>query len=171
MRAACEELGVLFVVNDSPSVALEAQADGVHLGQGDTPVAEARERVGPTMLIGLSTHTRAQIQAAAKLAARAGPAPDYISVGPVFETPTKPGRPAVGLAPVRYAAANAEIPFFAIGGLSTENVQPVAAAGAVRVAAVRAIADAAHPEQAARALREQLDRDTLDLAYRATAAV
>jgi thiamine-phosphate diphosphorylase len=171
MRAACAELGVLFIVNDNPSAALQARADGVHVGQGDMPVAEARELVGTEMLIGLSTHTRAQIRAAASVG-RSGPqAPDYISVGPVFETPTKPGRAAVGVALVRYAAANTAIPFFAIGGISPENVRRVGAAGAPRVAVVRAIADATRPQHAARSLREGLDSNSLELAYRATTAL
>jgi thiamine-phosphate pyrophosphorylase len=171
MRAVCEELGVLFFVNDSPSVALAAKADGVHVGQRDMRVAEVRELVGPEMLIGLSTHTRAEVHEAAEVNRIGARAPDYLSVGPVFQTPTKPGRPAVGVSLVRYAAMHVQIPFFAIGGIARENVREVVDAGARRVAVVRAIADAGHPEQAARTLREQLAREPLASAHRAPTAL
>ncbi len=152
-RALCDELGLLLIVNDRPLVALRGGADGVHLGQDDQPVALAREQLGPDLLIGLSTHTPAQIDAAAGV--------DYIGVGPVHATPTKPGRPAVGRELVRHAAAHAGVPFFAIGGIDAGNVGDVVAAGARRVAVVRAIAEAADPRQAARRLRDALDRTDL----------
>jgi thiamine-phosphate pyrophosphorylase len=110
-------------------------------------VARARRLVGPDRLLGLSTHTPAQVDAAS------GDAVDYIGVGPVNETPTKPGRPAVGLDLVRYAAQRAQVPFFAIGGISTANVNAVRDAGAQRVAVVRALTEAADSEAAARELR------------------
>jgi thiamine-phosphate pyrophosphorylase len=149
-REPCAELGALLIVNDRPAVALAAGADGVHVGQGDTPVAQVRETVGPELLIGLSTHTPAEIEAAALLPV------DYIGVGPVHTTPTKPGRPAVGTELVHYAAANARRPFFAIGGIDVGNVHTVLAAGATRVAVVRAIAEASDPEAASRALEAQI---------------
>ncbi|HXA53730.1 MAG TPA: thiamine phosphate synthase [Solirubrobacteraceae bacterium] len=149
-RALCAQLGALFIVNDRPEVALAAGADGVHVGQDDTPVAEVRRLVGPEMLIGLSTHTPAAVDAAGpELVA-------YIGVGPVHATPTKPGRHAVGLELVAYAAAHARVPFFAIGGIDERTLPAVVGAGARRVAAVRAIADAPDPERAARTLRAQL---------------
>jgi thiamine-phosphate pyrophosphorylase len=129
-----------------------ADADGVHVGQEDTAVAQARELIGPDRLIGLSTHSPAQVDAAA------GTGVDYIGVGPVHATPTKPGRPAVGLELVRYAAANAAVSFFAIGGISPANVNDVAAAGAERIAVVRALTDAADPERTAGELRTAVDR-------------
>jgi thiamine-phosphate pyrophosphorylase len=141
--AACARHGALFVVNDRPDLAAAANADGVHVGQDDVSVAEARNLLGPDGLIGLSTHSPAQIEAAA------GAGVDYIGVGPVHATPTKPGRPAVGLHLVRYAARHATVPFFAIGGISPENVEAVHAAGAERIAVVRALTDAADPEGAA----------------------
>jgi thiamine-phosphate pyrophosphorylase len=147
--ALCRERGVPLIVNDRPHVALAAGADGVHLGQEDMPVAEARKLVGRELLIGLSTHHPAEIDAAGRA--------DYLGVGPVHATPTKPGRPAVGFELVRYAAAHAPMPFFAIGGIDAGNLAAVLAAGATRVAVVRAIAEAPHPELAARALRETLD--------------
>jgi thiamine-phosphate pyrophosphorylase len=156
MRALCERIGALLIVNDRPGVAVEAGADGVHVGQDDMPVAKARELVGPDLLIGLSTHAPEQVDAHdASLA-------DYIGVGPVHETPTKPGRPAVGVELVRYAAAHAPRPFFAIGGLDAENLEEVLSAGARRVVVLRAIAGADDPQAAARALREQIDAHPLD---------
>jgi thiamine-phosphate pyrophosphorylase len=148
LREVCAAHGVPLILNDRPDLMAEAGADGVHVGQDDTPVAQARALVGPDRLIGLSTHSPAQIDAAA-----ADPEIDYIGVGPVHSTPTKPGRPAVGLDLVRYAAVNAATPFFAIGGIDASNVGAVRAAGAARIAVVRAITDAAEPEAAARRLR------------------
>jgi len=156
MRALCERIGALLIVNDRPLVAREAGADGVHVGQEDMAVAAARELVGPDMLIGLSTHARHEIEA--RDAVRA----DYIAVGPVHATPTKPGRPAVGVELVRYAATHAPRPFFAIGGLHAGNLAEVLGAGARRVVVLRAIADAEDPQAAARELREQLEAHPLD---------
>jgi len=166
-RALCERAGALLIVNDRPLVAREAGADGVHVGQDDTPVAEVRALVGPDMLIGLSTHSPREIDAAAGSAGRARaeslPAgPDYIGVGPVHETPTKPGRPSVGLDLIRYAAAHAGVPFFAIGGLNGGNLTDALGAGARRAVVLRAIADADDPQQAARALRNLLDAHPLE---------
>jgi thiamine-phosphate pyrophosphorylase len=149
-RALCERLDLLLIVNDRPFVAREAGADGVHVGQDDIPVAEVREQVGEDMLIGLSTHAPGEIDAADAAAV------DYLGVGPVYETPTKPGRPAVGLELVRYAASHARVPFFAIGGLNAGNLPDVIGAGASRVCVLRAIADAEDPERASRQLRELL---------------
>jgi thiamine-phosphate pyrophosphorylase len=156
-RALCERLGALLIVNDRPLVAREAGADGVHVGQDDMAVAEIRELVGPDMLIGLSTHAPAEIDAADETGENGEPAVDYIGVGPVHATPTKPGRPAVGLELVRYAAAHVRVPFFAIGGLDSGNVREALAAGASRVCVLRAIADAGDPERAARELRGQIE--------------
>jgi thiamine-phosphate pyrophosphorylase len=158
-RALCARLGALLVVNDRPLVARESGADGVHVGQQDMPVAEVRELVGPDMLIGLSTHAESEIDAAAASAPDGTPLVDYIGVGPVHETPTKAGRPAVGVELVRYAAAHASVPFFAIGGLSAANIGDAVAAGAGRAVVLRAIADAEDPERAARELRGLLGRD------------
>jgi thiamine-phosphate pyrophosphorylase len=148
----CAAHGALFILNDRPDLVAEGSADGVHVGQDDVPVAQARALVGPDRLVGLSTHSRAQIDAAGTTAA-----PDYIGVGPVYETPTKPGRAAVGLDAVRYAAARAPAPFFAIGGIDDRTVGGVVAAGARRVAVVRALVGAPDPEAAARRLRQVLE--------------
>ncbi len=155
-KALCGEANALFIVNDRPDVAVEAGADGVHVGQEDMPVAAVRELVGDGMLIGLSTHRPAEIDAAGAAEPPSG-RPDYIGVGPIYETPTKPGRQAVGLGLVRYAAVHATMPFFAIGGLETGNVREVLAAGAERVCVLRAIAEAEDPERAARELRARVD--------------
>lgn len=138
----------LFILNDRPDLVAATGADGVHVGQDDTPVADARALVGPDRLVGLSTHTPEQVDAAV------GVAVDYIGVGPVHATPTKPGRPAVGHDLVRYAAEHATVPFFAIGGISPENAVTVRDAGAERIAVVRAITEARDPARAARTLRE-----------------
>jgi thiamine-phosphate pyrophosphorylase len=146
----CSAHDVLFILNDRPDLVLAAGADGVHVGQDDTPVTDARRIVGAERLIGLSTHSPAQIDAAGRTDA------DYIGVGPVHVTPTKPGRAAVGTALVEYAAANALTSFFAIGGIDLTNVEAVRAAGAERIAVVRALTDAEDPEATARALRSEV---------------
>ena len=151
LRRLCDAHEALLIVNDRPELALACDADGVHVGQDDAPVAEVRRAVGPDLLIGLSTHSPAQIDAAG-----ASPA-DYLGVGPVYETATKPGVAAVGEGLVAYAAAHATKPFFAIGGIDAGNVGRVARAGARRVAVVRAIRDAADPRRAAAALSAGLD--------------
>ena len=144
-RDVTRRLGVPLVVNDRPDLAVLAEADAVHVGQDDVPV-EAARRFG--LPVGLSTHARSEIDRAEA---------DYLGVGPVFETPTKEGRPPVGLELVRYAAQHAPAPWFAIGGIDRSNIEAVVAAGATRVAVVRAIGDAADPEQAARELRSVVD--------------
>jgi thiamine-phosphate pyrophosphorylase len=138
----------LFILNDRPDLVAATGADGVHVGQDDVAVDAARAIVGPDRLIGLSTHSPKQVDAAADLDV------DYIGVGPVYATPTKPGRPAVGLGLVGYAAEHVNVPFFAIGGISPANVGAVHEAGAERIAVVRALTEAADPAQAARRLLE-----------------
>ena len=151
-RRVCDTYGVPFILNDDPELAMSVRADGVHIGQDDIPVAEAREMIGPDHLLGLSTHSESQI-AAAHQTVRDGVAIDHISVGPIHETPTKAGRPAVGLELVRHAASTATLPFFAIGGIDPENVVEVLEAGARRLCVVRAIRNASDPAAAAARLR------------------
>lgn len=146
--AACKEASVPFILNDRPDLAAEIGADGVHVGQDDAPVPAARRAVGG--IVGLSTHSRQQIIAAEPLR------PDYIAVGPVFATPTKPGRPAVGLDLLGFAAEHSPVPWFAIGGIDLTNITQVVEAGARRVVVVRAITEAADPVAAAAALKQQL---------------
>ena len=140
------QLGLLLVVNDRPSVAAEAGADGVHLGQDDEARRRCASASGREMLIGLSTHTP-------RAGRRARQAPTTSAWARCTPRPTKPGRAAVGLDLVRYAAAHAPVPFFAIGGIDGANVTDLVDAGARRVAVMRAIADAADPQRAARTLR------------------
>jgi thiamine-phosphate pyrophosphorylase len=149
-RRLCDTYSALFVVNDDPYLAQACDADGVHVGQDDMAAAEAREILGPDAIVGLSTHTEEQ------LAASAGQPVDYVSVGPVWETPTKQGRPGVGLGLIEHAAGDAPHPFFAIGGIDPSNAAQVVAAGARRLGVVRAIRDAADPAAAAEALRGAL---------------
>lgn len=146
-RRVCDTYSAPFIVNDDPDLARACDADGVHLGQDDGSVAEARALLGPDAIVGLSTHSEEQIAAAA------GAAVDHISVGPIWETPTKAGRPAVGLDLIDHAAAHAPHPFFAIGGIDAANAAQVIEAGATRLCVVRAIRDAADPSAAAEALR------------------
>jgi thiamine-phosphate pyrophosphorylase len=143
-RAVTSRIGVPLVVNDRPDLAVLVGADFVHVGQDDLPV-EAVRRFG--LPVGLSTHSAEEL-------ARADA--DYVGVGPVCSTPTKEGRPAVGLEYVRHAAAHARVPWFAVGGVDETNVAAVVAAGARRIAVVRAIGDADDPERAAAVLRAAL---------------
>ncbi len=143
-RELTRRLGVPLVVNDRPDLARLAEADFVHVGQDDLPVAAAR---GFGVGVGQSTHAPAELDATEA---------DYAGVGPVFETPTKEGRPAAGLEYVRYASAHARVPWFAIGGIDESTVGDVVAAGARRIAVVRAIGDAPDPEGAAAALSRAL---------------
>lgn len=149
-RRLCDTYSALFIVNDDPFLAQTCDADGVHLGQDDMPVEKAREILGPEAIIGLSTHSEEQ------LAASADQPVDYVSVGPVWETPTKAGRPGVGLDLVEHAAAKAPHPFFAIGGIEPSNAGEVVATGARRLGVVRAIRDAEDPAAVAEALRTAL---------------
>jgi thiamine-phosphate pyrophosphorylase len=143
-RELTRRLGVPLVVNDRPDLARLAEADFVHVGQDDLPVAPARTF---GLRVGQSTHAPADLDATDA---------DYVGVGPVYETPTKEGRPAAGLEYVRYATEHAQVPWFAIGGIDESNVADVVAAGATRIAVVRAIGDAPDPERAADMLRRAL---------------
>jgi thiamine-phosphate pyrophosphorylase len=153
IAAAAEfrDTGALFILNDRPDLVEACGADGVHVGQDDETPAHARAAVGGDRIVGRSTHAPAQA-----LAAQADPDVDYLAVGPVHVTPTKPGRTAAGLGYVEAAAKTISKPWFAIGGLDAGNVHEVTARGATRIVVVRAIADAEHPGEAARELREAL---------------
>jgi thiamine-phosphate pyrophosphorylase len=145
-RETADRHSALFLVNDRPDVARALEADGVHLGQNDLPPAAAREILGPEAIIGWSTHGPDQWDAAP-------PEADYLSVGPVWETPTKEGRPAVGLDAVRHAAGSGERrPWFAIGGINEGNLPEVVEAGATRIVVVRAVTEAGDPPLTVRAL-------------------
>jgi len=146
----CHRYSALFIVNDRVDIALAVGADGVHLGQQDLPLPLARQLLGAQRLIGRSTKNPDEMQQAIAEGA------DYIGVGPVYETPTKAGRAAAGLEYVRYAAAHATIPWFAIGGIDQNNVSEVLAAGAKQVAVVRAIMQSDQPTAVTQALLHQV---------------
>jgi thiamine-phosphate pyrophosphorylase len=155
LRALCDAHGALFVVNDDVLVARDAGADGVHLGQDDASVAEARAALGGEALVGVSTHSAAELDAALRAGA------DYVGVGSLFPTATKAratpvGSPA-GLAPLAARAEAAGVPAFGIGGVDARNVVEVAAAGFRRMAVCAAILRSPYPEGAARRLRSALD--------------
>lgn len=149
-RKRTSESGALFIVNDSVDAAIACGADGVHLGQDDMPVDQARSRMGAGALIGLSTHSEKEVLGSGEWGT------DYIGVGPVYETPTKIGRPAVGLELVRFAAEWAQTPFFAIGGIDLTNLSKVFEAGATRVSVLRALTEAADPAAIARRMKRSL---------------
>lgn len=147
----CRELGVPFILNDRPDLALECGADGVHVGQDDAPAALARRIVGPEALVGLSTHAPAEFDAS-----HAEPV-DYVSAGPVTPTPTKPGRPGTGPGYLSYTAARATRPVFVTGGVTPEAVPDLVVAGARRFVVVRWLTEATDPRQAARRLRDAIE--------------
>jgi thiamine-phosphate pyrophosphorylase len=149
---AARRHGALFVVNDRPDVAVALDADGVHIGQNDLPADVVRRLVGPEPLIGVSTHGEEQRSAASRHA-------DYVCVGPIHATPTKEGRPPIGLEPVRAASEREDRPWFAIGGLNEETVPAAVHAGARRIVVVRAVTEAADPAAAAQRLLELLPRE------------
>lgn len=154
VRRLCDNYGALFIINDDPELARAVGADGAHVGQEDMAVEEARKLLGPDAIIGLSTHSEEQILASAEQPV------DHISVGPIWETPTKEGRPAVGLDLIRFAARRAPHPFFAIGGINPGNVAEVVAAGAERLCVVRALRDAEDPEAVAAELKAAVAEGT-----------
>jgi thiamine-phosphate pyrophosphorylase len=142
-RNAADRHGALFFLNDRPDVALAAGADGVHVGQNDLPPSAVRTLTGPDLLIGLSTHSEEEYDSADREA-------DYLCTGPVYATPTKPGRAATGLGTVIHAAARARDgserrPWFAIGGIDPETLPDVVEAGAHRIVVVRAITESPDP--------------------------
>ena len=148
----CHRYNALFILNDRVDLALAVDADGVHLGQQDLPIALARQLLGPEKIIGRSTTNPDEMQRAIQEGA------DYIGVGPVYETPTKAGKAAAGLDYVRYAATHSPIPWYAIGGINTNNVQDVLGAGAERVAVVRAMMEAENPTLVAQYFLAQLNQ-------------
>jgi thiamine-phosphate pyrophosphorylase len=154
--AVCQDLGVPFILNDRPDLALECGADGVHVGQDDAPPSLARRILGADAIVGLSTHASEELDAAARAPV------DYLSAGPVNATPTKPGRPGTGLGYLEYAAKSATtVPWFVTGGVTPETVPAMADAGARRFVVVRWLTGSADPRAAASALRRVIDRSPL----------
>jgi thiamine-phosphate pyrophosphorylase len=155
LRSVCSDLGVPFILNDRPDLALEAGADGVHVGQDDAPPSLARRILGPFAIVGLSTHAPDELDLS-----ELEPV-DYVSAGPVVETPTKPGRPGTGVGYAALAvarAAAARRPVFVTGGVTPSTVPELAAAGVRHFVAVRWLTEAQDPGAAARELRSAIDR-------------
>lgn len=152
LRELTRKYGVPFIVNDYVDIAIQVDADGVHIGQDDMPIAEARRLLGPEKLIGVSTHSLEQALKAERDGA------DYIGVGPVYPTDTKPGRAAVTTSYVAEAAAHIRIPFVAIGGISLDNCDRVLEAGARRLCAVSAIVGSEDPARTCRSFLEKIGR-------------
>lgn len=150
----CHQYGALFLMNDRADLALAVDADGVHLGQQDIPIAIARKILGANKIIGRSTTNPHELEKAIKEGA------DYVGVGPVYKTPTKPNKAPAGLDYVRYAAKHSPIPWFAIGGLNTDNIKNVIAAEAHGVAVVRAIMSASDPQATTKNLLMAFDSST-----------
>lgn len=148
----CRALGVPFVLNDRPDLALEAGADGVHVGQDDAPVSLARRILGPDAIVGLSTHAPEDLEAAMSEDV------SYLSAGPVEETPTKPGRPGTGAGYVSLASARANAPVFVTGGMTPEKIPALAGVGVRHFVVVRYLTQAPDARRAARALRDAIDR-------------
>ena len=147
----CRRRDALCIINDRADVALAAGADGVHLGQEDLPVPVVRRVVGPELMIGLSTHTVDQVEAAADLS------PDYIAVGPMFDSPTKPQSRVAGPPTLERALEMTSLPLVAIGGIGADNVSKVAATGCRCVCVCRAVISAGEVTEAARKIRRQLE--------------
>jgi thiamine-phosphate pyrophosphorylase len=148
----CRGLGVPFVLNDRPDLALEIGADGVHVGQQDAPPSLARRILGPDAIVGHSTRGGDQLAAAA-----AEPV-DYVSVGPILPTATHPTREAIGVEALRAASAATTIPFFVTGNVRPDTIGPMLDAGARRFVAVRWLTESDDPERAARLLRDAIDK-------------
>jgi thiamine-phosphate pyrophosphorylase len=151
VRDVCRDHGVPFILNDRPDLALECDADGVHVGQDDAPPALARRLLGPDKIVGFSTHSEVDLAIAEREPI------DYISVGPINPTPTKPGRPGVGLGYLRYAVDNAPVPFYVTGGVNPRSIADLLASGATRFVAVRWLTNAEDAFEAAKALRRAID--------------
>ncbi len=151
-RAVCHDLGVPFILNDRPDLALEVRADGVHVGQDDAPVRLARRILGHHAIVGLSTHRDDELEEALSEPV------DYLSAGPVHPTPTKPGRPGTGEGYVATATHRSTVPVFVTGGVEPSCVERLVAVGARHFVAVRWLTQASDPEEAARLLRRAIDR-------------
>jgi thiamine-phosphate pyrophosphorylase len=154
LLAACREARLPLIVNDRPDVCLALGADGVHLGQNDLSVGVARRILGPDVIVGRSTHAAGELEAELASPDKL----DYVAVGPVHATPTKPGRPGVGLELVRHAASRASLPWFVTGGMNRDTLRDALRAGARRVVVVRAITEARDPVAVVAELRALLER-------------
>jgi thiamine-phosphate pyrophosphorylase len=150
-KAVCNAYDVPFIINDRPDLALEVEADGVHVGQDDAPPSLARRILGSHAIVGRSTHQRSELE-------RSLTEPvDYVSAGPVVTTPTKPGRPGTGLSYVAEATAKASVPVFVTGAVSPETVPGLAEVGARHFVVVRYLTLATDPKKSAQELRQAID--------------
>ncbi len=152
VKELCALYDAIFIINDRVDIARIVKADGVHLGQSDIDIHSARKILGNEIIIGISTHCPEHAKTAEETGA------DYIGVGPVFETPTKPGRKSVGLEYVEWTSKNVSIPWFAIGGINLDNIKEVINAGAKRIAVVRAIINADSPASIAVEMKNTLSK-------------
>ena len=151
MAPICRDFGVPFIMNDSPELALESRADGVHVGQDDVSVDHCRDILGADAVVGLSTHSAAEFDDALSQAA------SYFSAGPIVPTPTKLGRPGTGTSYAVACEERSDRPVFVTGGVSTDNIAQLVSVGLRHFVVVRAICDAPDPEAAAKTLRRALD--------------
>ena len=151
MVPICREFDVPFIMNDSPELALEVGADGVHVGQEDVSVSRCRELLGPEAIVGLSTHSSIEFDEALNQSAT------YFSAGPIIATPTKPGRAGTGVNYVVTSQARSDRPVFVTGGVNAENIAELVGAGLRHFVVVRALTESNHPEQAAKHIRDELD--------------
>ena len=154
VQQICSRHQVPFILNDRPDLAGAIGADGVHVGQDDTPAREARALVGDGALVGLSTHARSELLIAVDQHLPV----DYVSAGPVHATPTKPGRPGTGLDYIREAVSRSPWPVWITGGVDPDTVGEMIEAGARHFVVVRWLTDAADPGRHARQLRQSIDR-------------
>jgi thiamine-phosphate pyrophosphorylase len=151
MVPICRDFGVPFIMNDSPELAREVGADGVHVGQEDVSVSRCRELLGPEAIVGLSTHSSIEFDEALNQSAT------YFSAGPIVATPTKPGRAGTGVNYAVTSQARSDRPVFVTGGVNVENVAGLVVAGLRHFVVVRALTESNDPEQAARRIRDELD--------------
>lgn len=151
VRKVCHDLGKPFILNDRVDLALEVEADGVHLGQDDAPIQLARRILPKGSIVGLSTHSPVELEEGNTEQV------DYLSVGPIVATPTKPGRPGTTLEYLRYAGQYSQKPFFVTGGVTPDTIPQLVSLGARGLVVVRYLTQSDHPENAARALRSALD--------------
>jgi len=151
MVPLCREVGVPFLMNDSPELALAVGADGVHVGQDDASVSHCRQVLGPDAIVGLSTHADEEFDAGLREAV------DYLSAGPIVATPTKQGRAGTGVEYAVRAQARSARPVFVTGGVTDQNVAALVARGLRHFVVVRFLTESHDPEGSARALRHALD--------------
>lgn len=160
LKNICKKKDVIFIINDYPELARDADADGVHIGQDDMPIDQVRHVIGPGKLIGLSTHSYAQAMKGRLQGA------DYLGFGPIFSTPTKPEYNALGMNDISVVNKKVDVPIFVIGGINTDNVESVIMAGAERVAVLRSVFAADDIACAAAAMRELIARAKKERIYR-----